>query len=140
MSDCFDHFAESWDRRDYELENEYSYSNHNYRAYKKEIREMDNILNIVFDKLKLLEPYKYHVSLNGSTYIKFDNANIGSLRISDHKEREKYGYRWNLRFDIKEKRIVDDRKYKQYYYPLLMTEELCKHMINFDKKIEENKK
>ena len=89
----------------------------------------------VIDELEILQPYIYHTAQTGSIYIKFDAANIGSLRIGDHKGRDKYKYRWNLRTDIEESSIDSTNKHKRYYYPMDEIDDMTHHMENFAKKV-----
>lgn len=35
-----------------------------------------------------------------STYIKLPHWALGSVRVGDHRGREKYRYRWELRLDV----------------------------------------
>jgi hypothetical protein len=44
--------------------------------------------------------YIYHVSKHGSTYIRFKDARIGSVRVGDHESLDKYNYKFSLRKDI----------------------------------------
>ena len=101
---------------------------------------MDNdfFIKTIFDITKSLEPYIYHKSKSNSIYIKFQNASVGSLRIGNHKERDRYSYRWNLRHDYTEKKIVDQQKFKQYYYPVGSIYMMCQHIINFENAIRRN--
>ena len=96
-----------------------------------------NIINIILKRLESLDPYIYYKSKRtNSTYIKFNKANIGSLRISDHKERSKYFYRWNCRFDIDEYEIKETQSFKQHHYPASNIEKMCFHMLNYHKYLE----
>lgn len=44
-------------------------------------------------------PYIYHISNNDSVYIKFQDKRLGSIRISNHSQRNKYKYKWNILVD-----------------------------------------
>lgn len=49
--------------------------------------------------LKVLAPLgaiKWHTSKTNSTYIKFKDIRLGSIRISDHKGRSQYNYTYEL--------------------------------------------
>ena len=48
-------------------------------------------------ELKCLGPYVYHAN-ETSVYIHF-HVTTHKLRISNHAERKKYGYKWQLRVD-----------------------------------------
>lgn len=48
-----------------------------------------------------IECYIYYESrLKNSYYIRFEDARIGSIRISDHNGRDKYRYKYNIRADL----------------------------------------
>lgn len=49
-----------------------------------------------------LGAYLYKQAASGSYYIKFNTYINGSLRVSNHEQRARYAYRWNLREDLKE--------------------------------------
>lgn len=56
-----------------------------------------------------LEPYGllfWHESKHGSLYYKFKDTRLGSIRISDHKGRDKYNYRYELYSDSSKKEDV----------------------------------
>ena len=55
----------------------------------------DIVLELM-DRFDKWQPYLYHVALTGSAYIKFPHWGLGSIRVADHKGREKYRYRWNV--------------------------------------------
>lgn len=47
-----------------------------------------------------VECYIWHEAQGGSVYIRFKNQFIGSIRISDHPERSKLKYKFNIRADV----------------------------------------
>jgi hypothetical protein len=60
----------------------------------------------------------YQSRHTGSTYIKFDDDRIGSLRVSDHPGRPKYRYRWNLLTAGEDGiREVQDGPVRRFFYP-----------------------
>lgn len=64
------------------------------------------------------------IATTGSSYLRFPNNDIGGLRIGDHPERRRYGYRWQLRTDI-DKPYIDRKKgHNQYFYPVTSIKEL----------------
>lgn len=75
----------------------------------KEIAE--NIINYLKDLGISIHIY-YAFSTN-SIYIKLDYGTLGSIRISDHKGKEKYHYKYNVRTDITECYSED----KSNFYP-----------------------
>jgi hypothetical protein len=76
-----------------------------------------DIISEIFDSLAEFKPYIYYSALTGSVYIKFDNPRLRSLRIGDHDGREKYRYKWNLRYDINKSYKEDDNSVMRYYFP-----------------------
>lgn len=50
-------------------------------------------------KQKGVEAYIWHVAGSGSTYIRFEDNRIGSVRLADHKGREHLKYKFNVRTD-----------------------------------------
>ncbi len=54
-----------------------------------------NISGIIYMNLKALGAIEWY-SNSSSYYIKFKDCRIGSIRISDHKSRERYSYKWDL--------------------------------------------
>lgn len=53
-----------------------------------------------------------------SVYLRFDDARLGSVRLSNHEGRERYEYRWNLRTDISEVMISRLDGKVQYFFPI----------------------
>ena len=49
-----------------------------------------------------VESYLWHFANSGSAYIRFKDSRIGSIRLGDHKGRNQYSYRWNIRSDFPE--------------------------------------
>lgn len=64
-----------------------------------------------------IHAHVFHKATTGSVYVRFDNANIGSVRIGDHDGREKYRYRFNLRQDLTECKTENDNGIERYYFP-----------------------
>lgn len=72
---------------------------------------------------------------SGSVYVVFENSKLGKLRIGDHSERKKYGYRWNIRIDITEYYVDGSKGHNQYFYPLSQIDRLVDHIFNYNRKI-----
>ena len=68
----------------------------------------DNVANIILVECKNIGAYIYKKAMSGSIYIKF-NKKCGSLRVGDHKGREKYRYKWEIRIDKEGKSVRLDR-------------------------------
>ena len=74
--------------------------------------------------------YIYHVSKWNSVYLKFRDPGMKSIRIGDHKGREKYKYKWNL--DIGGKRRIEwDRNVERFYYGEADIDALIKNVLKF---------
>ncbi len=70
--------------------------------------------------------------VTGSVYMEFDMPEMGKLRIGDHNERERYGYRWQLRLDQKEDSMVVKRKgHKQFFYSVDNLDGMVSHILNY---------
>lgn len=69
----------------------------------------------------------------GSTYIEFiDLPHLGKLRVGDHNERKRYGYRWQVRTDITESYVDKSKGHAQYFYAATDLESAVKHMVNYN--------
>jgi len=77
----------------------------------------------------------YKIAQSGSIYIKFENTKMGSLRIGDHQERSKYAYRWQIRTDLEEYQLVDEKGHKQFMYPSSKINDLIGHISNYYRKV-----
>lgn len=76
--------------------------------------------NLTRRLLKEFEPlgiYIYHVSTWDSVYIKFAHNELRSIRIGDHKGRQKYKYKWNIDLEGKTRTETDDGIKRFYYTP-----------------------
>lgn len=82
--------------------------------------QLINIANKLVSELNDLGigSYVWHAATTGSVYIRFDDNRMGSVRIADHKGREKLKYKFNIRTDVKTspegKWIKDDNKWRFY--------------------------
>lgn len=75
--------------------------------------------------------YLYHTSKDkNSCYVKFSEEKMGSLRVSNHKSRKKYHYRWELRLDFDED-VVIRKPHKRYLYCLRNAKNLVNHLVNY---------
>ena len=81
------------------------------------LTDFESITDCVMSGLMELRPYIYYKAATGSIYIKFKDKRLLSLRIGDHRGREKYKYKWNLRKDINEICKYLDRGTMRYVYP-----------------------
>jgi hypothetical protein len=67
------------------------------------------ISDILYSSLEKYGAIKWHKSKDHSFYIKFKDVRLGSIRISNHKGREKYHYTYELyRNDKDIDRKIDD--------------------------------
>lgn len=78
----------------------------------------------VINELSDLGAYVYYSARTGSQYIKFEDARLRSVRISDHPGREKYRYKWNLLTNIGEAYTEWDRGVTRSYYPACEVDQL----------------
>lgn len=56
----------------------------------------EKISNALFNTLKEYGAIKWHKSKHGSFYIKFRDVRLGSIRIADHKGRDRYSYTYEI--------------------------------------------
>ncbi|MCA1799953.1 MAG: hypothetical protein LC687_00390 [Actinobacteria bacterium] len=105
----------------------------------KQVQDIDWHARETMKRLKHLKPYIHKVALTGSTYIKFEDNDIGSLRISDHPGRMKYSYRWNLFIDAKHSKLgmhVDGNGIRRWYYDAHTFDAMITHIRNYANKIQ----
>lgn len=88
------------------------------------MREID-ISNILLDRLQSFGAIKWHKSLNHSFYIKFRDIRLGSIRISNHRSRERYHYTYEI--FVKDKDI--ERRIEEIVEGITMK---AKWIKNFD--------
>lgn len=68
-------------------------------------------------KMHNIQCYIYHKALTSdSVYLRFDNPQLRSVRISDHCGINKYKYKFNVRFDIQESYKESDWGIERYYF------------------------
>ncbi len=77
----------------------------------------------------------FKIALTGSVYIHFSNPKLGKLRVGDHKEKNTLGYRWQLRTDLKEPQVKENKGHKQFLYPVTHISNLINHIKNYYKKV-----
>ena len=84
----------------------------------------------------------WKLAKSGSCYLYFPClTDMGQVRIGDHEERSKYGYRWQIRTDLEEMQKVNtNKRHNQYYYSSENLEGAVDHMTNYYNKIKERKK
>ena len=67
------------------------------------------ISEILIERLKDYGIIKWHKNQNHSFYLKFRDVRLGSIRIANHKGREKYHYTYEIYKSDKDKeRIIED--------------------------------
>ncbi len=69
----------------------------------------------------------YEAYSTSSCYIKLDNGVSNSIRIADHKGKDKYPYRFNLMIGLDKSYEEDGR----YYYSIEDYEKMIQDIINF---------
>lgn len=100
--------------------------------------QVERIVNIILRELSSLGAYVYHKSKYNSVYIKFNDPELRSLRIGDHEGRAKYRYKWNLRFDLDSKTLVDNGV-TRFYYNIFDLTKMINHIKAYQAKIIENR-
>jgi len=74
----------------------------------------------------------------GSCYLSFDDERMGKVRVGDHKERDRYGYRWQIRTDISEPYTDVSKGHKQFFFPFTRIDSVVKSMEGYYKGILRN--
>jgi len=86
------------------------------QAYLNKIKSDNNLKECaayILEELAPLGIYINVVSQHSSTYFKFTDTRLGSLRMADHKGRAKYNFRWNLYCGTWKE---EDTKWKTHWY------------------------
>lgn len=71
------------------------------------------------------------IGTTGSCYIGFVDQRMGKIRVGDHPERKKYGYRWQVRLDLKVSYMNEDKGHPRYFYPAADLEKVVGHMARY---------
>jgi hypothetical protein len=74
----------------------------------------------------------------GSVYITCDDERMGQIRVGDHDERERYGYRWQLRTDIHETKVDTAKGHRQFFFPASDVKEMAFKMKAYQEAILRN--
>lgn len=75
-------------------------------------------------KHKGFEVHKYYAKTTKSIYLKLDYGVCCGIRISDHKGKKKYRYKFNLIKQYNGPKQVNDRGYLRLFYDYSNTDEL----------------
>lgn len=73
---------------------------------------------------KGFEIHKYYAKTTKSIYLKLDYGVCCGIRISDHKGKKKYRYKFNLIKQYNGPKQVNDRGYLRLFYDYSNTDEL----------------
>lgn len=99
---------------------------------KETTKQLQNMLKEAGIKTSIITEAK-----TGSTYVEFkDRPYMGKLRVGDHNERKRYGYRWQIRTDITESYIDKSKGHAQYFYAACDLEAAVKHIVNYNNAVE----
>jgi len=71
-----------------------------------------------------------------SQYLEITNKNlqkrkVGKIRIGDHPERSRYGYRWQIRTDIQEVYPSMEKGHIQFFFPPSQIDHMAKMILKF---------
>ncbi len=83
-----------------------------------------------------LGAYIWHSATTGSAYIRFKDSRMCSVRIGNHNGRDRYKYKFNLRSDIKQKRLTKDKEVWRLYFPIGDVDGLVSALLERKKRIE----
>jgi hypothetical protein len=89
-------------------------------------------------KLHRFGPYIFYVSVTRSSYYihfrSLPNKLDHKLRISNHEERERYGYKWQLRLDGAADCNIHRKKFSRYFDD---PEKLVKNFLRYYEQVEQ---
>lgn len=88
----------------------------------KEIEVSNKLIKNLKDKG--FEIHKYYAKTTKSIYLKLDYGVCCGIRISDHKGKKKYRYKFNLIKQYNGPKQVNDRGYLRLFYDYSNTDEL----------------
>ena len=89
---------------------------------KREIQVSNELIKKLKEKGYLI--HKYYAKTTKSIYLKVDYGVCCGIRISDHKGKKKYKYKFNLIKKYNGPKEVLDGGYKRYFYDYKNTNEL----------------
>ena len=81
-------------------------------------------------KDKGFQVHKYYAKTTKSIYLKIDYGVCCGIRISDHKGKKKYRYKFNLIKQYKGPKLVKDKGYLRLFYDYNNTDELINDVEN----------
>jgi len=138
---CFEDHMESYERSNgddhYWRMNTYrDYDPPKRQSYPKDTRSLE-LANTLKGLLKKggIKINGINQAASGSCYLTFTDDRIGKCRIGNHEELRYFGYRWQVRWDIKEKYVNKGKGHNQFVYPSNGLDELVKHIKNYHNKI-----
>lgn len=83
---------------------------------RKGAAKVDRLARRLLVDLEGLGCWLYKQALTGSTYLKFAEACMGSVRVADHPGKSEYRYRWNLDVTMTGCRSIVDRGVTRHFY------------------------
>lgn len=75
------------------------------------------------------------IANTGSIYIRFKDKRMGQIRIGDHNERKKYGYKWQLRTDIDKPYEDYNKTHRRFFFPITQYKKAVDRMIRYHNSI-----
>lgn len=94
---------------------------------------------LIFELAKLgIIAHVRSIATSGSVYIKFEQKDIGRLRIATHIEgrckgrrRNRWGYRWNLRADVITQYTDSIEGNTRFFFPMMNYREVAKCIYKY---------
>ena len=95
-------------------------------------KQQIGVSNKIIERLKNkgIKISKYYSKTTKSVYIKLDFGVCGGIRISDHRGKKKYHYKFNVIKGYKGQKQLNDAGYTRLFYNYDNTEELIKDIQN----------
>ena len=78
--------------------------------------KVDRLARRLLVDLEDLGCWLYKQALTGSTYLKFMDTGMGSIRVADHRGKSEYRYRWNLDVTMTGSKSIVDRGVTRHFY------------------------
>ncbi len=95
---------------------------------KKQIKVANKVIKEL--KHKGFQINQYYAKTTRSIYLKIDYGVCGGIRISDHRGKKKYRYKFNLIEQYKGPKQINDRGYIRMFYDYNNTEKLISDIQN----------
>lgn len=98
----------------------------------------EDVYSLLIKEVNEYGGFIWHISKYKSHYIKFRDTRLGSIRIADHKGRDKYKYKYDIDADKSEseiKQLTAEISFKIYEHTLSIPDFNKNNFIVYDENI-----